>query len=47
MARKRGVSLNKLMMEHSVRALAENDTEMRFRLRAASGDVERGLAVLA
>ena len=47
MARKPGVSLNKLMMELSVRALAEHDTEMRFRLRAARGNVERGLAVLA
>ena len=46
MARKRGVSLNKLMMELSVRALAEHDTEMRFRLRAARGDADRGLAVL-
>ncbi len=46
MAAQRGVSLNKLMEELSVRALAEHDTEMRFRLRAACGDVERGLAVL-
>ena len=30
----------------SVRKLAEHDTEMRFRLRAACGDVDRALAVL-
>ncbi len=35
MARKRGVSVNKLMQELSVRALTEHDTEMRFQLRAA------------
>ncbi len=46
MAAQRGVSVNKLMEELSVRALTEHDTEMRFRLRAAGGNVERGLAVL-
>jgi predicted transcriptional regulator len=46
MARARGVSLNKLMEELSTRALAEHDTELRFRLRAARGDPERGLAIL-
>ena len=46
MAKQRGVSMNKLMEELSVRALTEHDTEMRFRLRAARGKVERGLAVL-
>lgn len=46
MAAQRGVSVNKLMEELSTRALAEHDTEMRFRLRAARGNVERGLAVL-
>ena len=46
MAKRRGVSMNKLMEELSVRALTEHDTEMRFRLRAARGKVERGLAVL-
>ena len=35
MAMKRGVSVNKLMQELSVRALAEHDTDMRFQLRAA------------
>ena len=46
MAKHRGMSLNKLMEEFSTRALAEHDTEMRFRLRAARGDPERGLAIL-
>ena len=46
MAARRGLSLNKLMEELSVRALTEHDTEMRFRLRAARGDIERGLKLL-
>ena len=46
MAKARGTSLNKLMEELSVRALAEHDTELRFRLRAARGDAARGLAIL-
>ncbi|MCY3623897.1 MAG: toxin-antitoxin system HicB family antitoxin [Gammaproteobacteria bacterium] len=46
MAARRGVSLNKLMQELSVRALTEHDTEMRFRIRAARGDVRKGLKLL-
>ncbi len=46
MAAQRGVSVNKLMEELSIRALTEHDTEMCFRLRAARGKVERGLPVL-
>lgn len=46
MAAQRGVSVNKLMEELSVRALAEHDTEMRFRLRAARADRQRGLTIL-
>ena len=46
MAARRGVSLNKLMQELAVRALAEHDTEMRFRTRAARGDAARGIEVL-
>ena len=46
MAVRRGLSLNKLVEELSVRALTEHDTEMRFRLRAARGDIERGLKLL-
>jgi hypothetical protein len=46
MAAQRGVSLNKLMEELSIRALAEHDIELRFRLRAGRGDPTRGLAIL-
>ena len=46
MAAQRGLSLNKLMEELSVRALTEHDTEMRFRRRAARGNVTRGLRLL-
>ena len=46
MAARRGLSLNKLMEELSTRALAEHDTEMRFRIRAARGDTGRGLKLL-
>ena len=46
MAERRGMSLNKLMEELSVRALTEHDTEMRFRMRAARGDPVRGLTLL-
>ena len=46
MAARRGVSLNKLMEELSVRALTEHDTEMGFRMRAARGDAARGLKLL-
>ena len=46
MAARRGLSLNKLMEELSVRALTEHDTEMRFRMRAARGDAARGLRLL-
>ena len=46
MAARRGLSLNKLMEELSVRALTEHDTEMRFRLRAAGDDTAHGLKLL-
>ena len=46
MAKQRGVRVNKLMEELALRALTEHDTEMRFRVRAARGRVDRGLAVL-
>ena len=46
MAARRGQSLNKLMEEISLRALTEHDIEMRFRMRAARGDAERGLELL-
>lgn len=46
LAAQRKLSLNKLMEELSIRALTEHDTEMRFRMRAARGDAERGLELL-
>lgn len=46
LASQRGLSLNKLFEEFSVKALAEFDTENRFRIRAARGDKAKGLAIL-
>jgi predicted transcriptional regulator len=46
LAAHRGVSLNKLMEELATRAVAEFDTELRFRARAARGDAAAGLDVL-
>ncbi len=43
----RGISLNKLFEEFSTRAVAEFDSEMRFRLMAARGDAAVGLELLA
>ncbi len=46
MARHRHISVNKLMEELSTQALAEFDTEVRFRALAAVGDVSDGLELL-
>jgi plasmid stability protein len=46
LAAKRGISMNKLFEEFSTKALAEFDIETRFRIRAARGSRERGLAIL-
>ncbi len=46
MARQRGITLNKLMEEFSTLGLAEFDAETGFRLRAARGSAEQGLALL-
>ena len=46
LAAQRGVSLNKLFEEFSTKAIAEFDTETRFRLRAGRGDKARGLEIL-
>ena len=40
------MSLNKLMEELLIRALAEHAAEMRFRLRTSRGDPECGLELL-
>jgi predicted transcriptional regulator len=46
LASQRGVSLNKLFEEFSTKAIAEFDTENRYRLRAARGDKAKGLVIL-
>lgn len=46
MARRHGISLNKLFEELSTTALAEFDVETRFRVRAGRGSIDRGLAIL-
>lgn len=45
-ARSRGISLNKLVEEWATVALAQEDAENRFRLRAACGRPEVGLSLL-
>jgi predicted transcriptional regulator len=46
LAKRRNVSVNKLMEELSTIALAESDAETHFRLLAAKGSRERGLELL-
>ena len=46
MAKRYGVSLNKLFEELSTTALAEFDVETRFRIRASRGSAERGMDIL-
>ncbi|MDX1982222.1 MAG: ribbon-helix-helix protein, CopG family [Bryobacteraceae bacterium] len=46
LAESRGVSMNKLMEELATVALAQNDTEIRFRAMAAKGDARRGQQLL-
>ena len=46
LARSRGVSTNKLMEELATVALAQQDAQTRFALRASRGSAARGLAVL-
>ena len=45
-ARQRRVSMNKLMEELSTVAIAQYDTETRFRVLASRGSVEEGLRIL-
>ena len=45
-ARARGISTNKFMEELATIALAQQDAETRFALRASRGDVAKGLAAL-
>jgi plasmid stability protein len=46
LAAQRGISLNKLFEEFSTKAIAEFDSQTRFRLRASRSDRARGIAVL-
>jgi predicted transcriptional regulator len=46
LARRRGLSVNKLIEELSTQALASWDTENHFRTLAATGDVQQALAIL-
>jgi len=46
LARHRHVSVNKLIEELSTLALAEFDSEVRFRALAARGDIAKGLEIL-
>jgi predicted transcriptional regulator len=46
LAKARGISLNKLIEEFSIRATTEFDVESHFRLAAARGNPAHGLKVL-
>ncbi len=46
LAESRGMILNKLVDEWASMALAQFDADTRFHARAASGNAERGLALL-
>jgi predicted transcriptional regulator len=46
LAQHKKISINKLIEELSTQALAEFDSEVRFRALAATGRIERGIAVL-
>jgi predicted transcriptional regulator len=47
LAKRRNISINKLIEELSTIAIAEFDTESRFRAMAAQGNIESGLSLLA
>jgi predicted transcriptional regulator len=46
LAMHRKISINKLMEELSTQALAEFDSEVRFRALAATGNIDKGLEML-
>ena len=46
LAQHRHVSINKLIEELSTQALAEFDSEVRFRALAAKGNISKGLDLL-
>ncbi len=46
LAKHRHISVNKLIEELSTQALAEFDSEVRFRALASNGDIKKGLKLL-
>ncbi len=46
LAQYRHMSINKLIEEFSTQALAEFDSETRFRALAKNGDINKGLKIL-
>lgn len=46
LAKRKKVSINKLIEEFSTQAIAEFDAETRFRTYAAQGSVKQGLKIL-
>jgi len=46
LAKRKHISVNKLLEELSTQAITEFDAETRFRAMAANGSVEKGLEVL-
>lgn len=46
LAKRKHISVNKLLEELSTQAIAEFDAETRFRAIAAKGSIEKGLEVL-
>jgi len=46
LAKRKHISVNKLLEELSTQAIAEFDAETRFRAAAAKGSIEKGLEVL-
>lgn len=46
LAKRKHISVNKLLEELSTQAIAEFDAESRFRAMAAKGSIEKGLDVL-
>jgi len=45
-AKEQGISLNKLFDEFATVALAQFDAKTRFDLKAAKGDIDKGLKLL-
>lgn len=46
LAKSRGISVNKMVEDLSVRAIAAWDTENHFRVMASRGDISQAIAIL-